>query len=49
MATIVLTILISIGVVFGLKSFLKGRSSCNDCACSCPVKDEIAKKALVKK
>lgn len=40
MATFVLSALIGLGVVLGMRSFIKGRGSCGDCDCSCPVKEE---------
>ena len=43
MATIILMILIGVGVFFGLRTFVKGKVSCGDCACSCPIKDEMNK------
>lgn len=42
-ATIVLAGLIGLGVIWGLISFIKGKGSCGDCACSCPIKDEMQK------
>lgn len=41
MATIIIASLIAVAVVLGLRSFIKGRGSCGDCDCSCPVKDEM--------
>ena len=42
-ATIILALGIAGAVFFGLKSFVKGKGSCGDCACSCPIKDEMNK------
>ena len=42
-ATIILALGITTAVFFGLKSFVKGKGSCGDCACSCPIKDEMKK------
>jgi|GEM_PF-892634 hypothetical protein len=42
-ATIILALGIAVAVFFGLKSFIKGRGSCGDCACPCPIKDEMKK------
>ena len=42
-ATIILALGIAAAVFFGLKSFVKGKGSCGDCACSCPIKDEMNK------
>lgn len=41
MATIILTTLIALGVVAGLRSFIKGMGSCGECQCSCPIKEEM--------
>lgn len=43
-ATIVLGIGIALAAIMGIRSFLKGKGSCGDCACSCPIKDEMQKK-----
>ena len=42
-ATIILALGIAAAVFLGLKSFVKGKGSCGDCACSCPIKDEMKK------
>ena len=42
-ATIILALGIAAAVFFGLKSVVKGKGSCADCACSCPIKDEMKK------
>lgn len=41
MATFVISCLIGAGVIFGFRSFIKGKGSCGDCDCSCPVKEEM--------
>ncbi|MGT2754513.1 hypothetical protein [Streptococcus ovis] len=46
-ATIVLTVLIATGVLFGLRNFIKGKGSCGDCNCSCPIKEEMHKVSKV--
>lgn len=43
MATIMIALLIAVGVVMGLRSYIKGKGSCGDCNCSCPVKDNQRK------
>ncbi|SUO79549.1 FeoB-associated Cys-rich membrane protein [Streptococcus equinus] len=43
MATIIIALLIAVGVVKGLRSYIKGKGSCGDCNCSCPVKDNQRK------
>ncbi|EFW89723.1 MULTISPECIES: FeoB-associated Cys-rich membrane protein [Streptococcus] len=43
MATIIIALLIAVGVVMGLRSYIKGKGSCGDCNCSCPVKDNQRK------
>lgn len=43
MATIIIALLIAVGVVMGLRSYNKGKGSCGDCNCSCPVKDNQRK------
>ena len=43
MATIIIAALIAFGAIMGLRSFIKGKGSCGDCNCSCPVKDEMQK------
>ncbi|MEY8462427.1 FeoB-associated Cys-rich membrane protein [Streptococcus merionis] len=46
--TIILGILIAIVVVLGLRSFVKGKGSCGDCDCTCPIKEEMRKASKVK-
>ncbi|KEY48484.1 MULTISPECIES: FeoB-associated Cys-rich membrane protein [Streptococcus] len=48
MATIMIALLIAVGVVMGLRSYIKGKGSCGDCNCSCPVKDNQRKSAKTK-
>ncbi|MGE9834352.1 FeoB-associated Cys-rich membrane protein [Streptococcus orisratti] len=43
MATLVITLIIAVAVFYGLRSFIKGKGSCGDCNCSCPVKNEMHK------
>lgn len=43
MATIIIALLIAVGVVMGLRSYINGKGSCGDCNCSCPVKDNQRK------
>lgn len=43
MATLVITLIIALAVFYGLRSFIKGKGSCGDCNCSCPVKNEMHK------
>lgn len=43
MATLVITLIIAVVVFYGLRSFIKGKGSCGDCNCSCPVKNEMHK------
>ncbi len=43
MATLVVTLIIAVAVFYGLRSFIKGKGSCGDCNCSCPVKNEMHK------
>ena len=43
MATLVITLIIAVAVFYGLRSFIKGKVSCGDCNCSCPVKNEMHK------
>lgn len=43
MTTIILAVLIAFTVIWGFRSFIKGKGSCGDCDCSCPVKDEMHK------
>lgn len=43
MATLVITLIITVAVFYGLRSFIKGKGSCGDCNCSCPVKNEMHK------
>ncbi|XDP49322.1 FeoB-associated Cys-rich membrane protein [Streptococcus sp. CP1998] len=40
MSTILITVLIFLAGL-GLRSYLKGKGSCGDCECSCPIKDEM--------
>lgn len=40
MSTILFTVLIFLAGQ-GLRSYLKGKGSCGDCECSCPIKDEM--------
>ena len=48
MATIIIALLIALAVFMGLRSFIKGKGSCGDCNCSCPVKDSQHKNVKVK-
>lgn len=48
MATIIIALIIVFAVFMGLRSFIKGKGSCGDCNCSCPVKDSQHKNAKVK-
>ena len=48
MATIIIALLIVFAVFMGLRSFIKGKGSCGDCNCSCPVTDSQHNKAKVK-
>ena len=48
MATIIIALLIAVGVVMGLRSYIKGKGSCGDCDCNCPVKDNQRKSAKTK-
>ncbi|MGT2960455.1 FeoB-associated Cys-rich membrane protein [Streptococcus caballi] len=48
LATIIITGLIALAVFWGMRSFIKGKGSCGDCDCSCPVKDEMRKSSKVK-
>lgn len=41
MSTVIITALIVLGVIFGLRSFIKGKGSCGECSCSCPIKEEM--------
>ncbi len=43
MATIIIAVLIVVAVFLGFRSFIKGKGSCGECDCSCPVKDEMHK------
>lgn len=45
LATIIIAGLIALAVFLGMRSFIKGKGSCGDCDCSCPVKDEMHKTA----
>lgn len=44
MSTIIIAIIIVVLVVIGIRHFVKGKGSCGDCQCSCPVKHEMHKK-----
>ena len=46
MATIIIALLIAFAVFMGLRSFIKGKGSCGDCNCSCPVKDSQHKNVI---
>lgn len=48
MVTIIIALLIAFAVFMGLRSFIKGKGSCGDCNCSCPVKDSQHKNVKVK-
>ena len=43
MSTIIIAIIIFLGAILALKRYIKQKGSCGDCACSCPVKEEMAK------
>lgn len=45
MATIIIAVIIAFAVFMGFRSFIKGKGSCGDCDCNCPVKDEMHKTA----
>ncbi|WP_303972355.1 FeoB-associated Cys-rich membrane protein [Streptococcus merionis] len=45
--TIILGILIALACVFGLRNFVKGKGSCGDCDCTCPIKEEMRKASKV--
>ena len=45
MATIIIAVIIAFAAFMGIRSFVKGKGSCGDCNCSCPVKDEMHHKA----
>lgn len=48
MATVIIAGLIGIAVIWGFRSFIKGKGSCGDCDCSCPVKAEMQKTGKMK-
>lgn len=43
MSTIIIAAIIAFAVFMGFRSFIKGKGSCGDCECSCPVKEEMHK------
>ena len=45
MSTIIIAAIIAFAVFMGFRSFIKGKGSCGDCDCNCPVKDEMHKTA----
>lgn len=46
--TILLLFLIVAGVIFGLRTFIKGNGSCGDCDCTCPIKEEMHQSSKIK-
>ena len=48
MATIIIATIIAFVVFMGFCSFIKGKGSCGDCDCHCPVKNEMHKTAKIK-
>lgn len=48
MATIIIAVIIAFAVLMGFRSFIKGKGSCGDCDCNCPVKDNQRKSAKTK-
>lgn len=44
MATIIIAAIIVFAVFMGFRSFIKGKGSCGDCNCSCPIKDSQHKR-----
>ncbi|MFD0845170.1 FeoB-associated Cys-rich membrane protein [Streptococcus saliviloxodontae] len=42
MSTFIIFGLILVLVFISLRSFIKGKGSCGDCDCACPIKDKMS-------
>ena len=47
MSTFIIAFIIFALAGLGIRHYIKGKGSCGDCECSCPVKEEMHKACLL--